>query len=144
MPHRMSGKYEIHLTSLRYRGAPDSSMEDRIAPLRSVDHRQHSERHRAWGLAPVPQLPFFLTPGVETSCKNSLQCNGISRHNTPCYSIRGGALVPSAQEPIIPSAIWVSVRRARVLGFTQCWAGRKAGSFSGQFQNITEKLNVLQ
>lgn len=101
MPHRMSGKYEIHLTSLRYRGAPDSSMEDRIAPLRSVDHRQHSERHRAWGLAPMPQLPFFLTPGVETSCRNSLQCNGISRHNTPCYSGRSaGAFCSRAYHPI--------------------------------------------
>lgn len=143
MPHRMSGKYEIHLTSLRYRGAPDSSMEDRVAPLRSVDHRQHSERHRAWGLAPVPQLPFFLTPGVETSCVETV-CSVMGSPGTTHHAIRGGALAPSAQEPIIPSAIWVSVRRARVLGFTQCWAGRKAGSFSDRFQNITEKLNVLQ
>lgn len=53
MPHRMSGNYEICLASLRYRvgdecrGAPDSGVEDMVAPLRSVDHRQRSERHRA-------------------------------------------------------------------------------------------------
>lgn len=42
----MSGNYEIRLASLRYkvgdecRGAPDSGMEDMVAPLRSVDHRR--------------------------------------------------------------------------------------------------------
>lgn len=33
--------------------------------------------------------------------------------------------VPAVREPAIPLTIWVSVGRARVLGFLQCWGWKE-------------------
>ncbi|CAH6787079.1 Dlgap2 [Phodopus roborovskii] len=51
-------------------------------------------------LAHVPQPPSFMTPGVGTSCRNSLHSDQIYRHNIH-HAIQEVTLVPSVEKPAI-------------------------------------------